>query len=329
MSYGDVILGRANRLQAGRDVVISGRHFDIRTLRAFVAVVSTGSVTKAARLLCRTQPAITLQIRRLEEQTERRLFDHGQKQPRLTRDGEILLGYARAILQMHDEVWNRLHAKAVVGRVVLGTPDLYAAYLLPSILSSFREAYPNVEVDLRCAPSRTLVEELDSKTVDIALITGMPGIREGEFIRKEQLVWVTSPAHEAHRENPVPLALLPPGNIYRDMAIAALDRIGRPWRLACVSESIGGLQAAVFSGFAVSVVAKSALVPGMRMIGRSESFPGLPSVDLVLHRAPAPASLPTEKLADFVARVLVQKTEGAHADDPAVIGAGSPSVTAA
>lgn len=284
-----------------------GRHFDIRTLRAFVAVVSTGSVTKAARMLGRTQPAITLQIRRLEELSERRLFDPDQKQPRLTREGEILLGYARAILQMHDEVWNRLHAKHVVGRVVLGTPDLYAAYLLPGILSSFREAYPNVEVDLRCAPSRTLIEELDAKTVDLALITAMPGIREGEFIRKERLVWVTSPVHEAHRENPVPLALLPPGNIYRDVAIAALDRIGRPWRLACISESIGGLQAAVFSGFAVSVVAQSALVAGMRIVERADSFPDLPHVDLVLHRAPGPASLPAEKLADFVARILVQK----------------------
>jgi DNA-binding transcriptional LysR family regulator len=285
-----------------------GRHFDIRTLRAFVAVVSTGSVTKAARSLGRTQPAITLQMGRLEELTERRLFEPGQKQPRLTRDGEILLGYARAILQMHDEVWNRLHDKRVVGRVVLGTPDLYAAYLLPSILSSFREAYPNVEVDLRCAPSRTLIEELDANLVDIALITGMPGIREGEFIRKERLVWVTSPVHEAHRENPVPLALLPPGNIYRDVAIAALDRIGRPWRFACISESIGGLQAAVFSGFAVSVVAQSALVSGMRVIGRAESFPNLPPIDLVLHRAPGPASVPAEKLADFVGRILTQKT---------------------
>jgi DNA-binding transcriptional LysR family regulator len=285
------------------------RHFDIRTLRAFVGVVSTGSVTKAARALGRTQPAITLQIRRLEELTGRHLFDPAQKQPRLTRDGEILLGYARAILQTHDEVWDRLHAQhSVVGRVVLGTPDLYAACLLPSILSSFREIHPQVEVDLRCAPSHTLVQELDSKAIDIALITGMPGFREGEFIRKEKLVWVTSPVHDAHRENPVPLALLPPGNIHRDAAIAALDRIGRPWRLACISESLGGLQAAVFSGFAVSVVAESALVSGMRVIGRHESFPNLPPVDLFLHRAPGPASAPAEKLADFVARILIRKT---------------------
>jgi len=278
--------------------------FDIRGLRAFVAIVDSGSVTKAARLLGRTQPAITLQIQRLEETTNRQLFDRKQRRPQLTRDGEVLLGYARAILSMHDEVWNRLQAKKVEGRVVLGTPDLYAAYLLPSILSSFRAVYPQVEVNLRCAPSRSLMDELDSNEVDIALVTGMPGIRAGEFIRKEQLVWVSADDHTAHKETPVPLALLPPGNIYRDVAIAALDRMGRSWRLSCVSESMGGLQAAVFSGSAISVVARSALVPGMRVIGRGESFPDLPQVDLVLHRAPGPGSAPSKALADFVTRIL-------------------------
>jgi len=102
----------------------------------------------------------------------------------------------------------------------------------------------------------------------------------------------------------VPLALLPPGNIYRDVAIAALDGMGRPWRLTCVSESIGGLQAAVFSGSAISVLARSALVAGMRVIGRAESFPDLPPVDLVLHRAPGPGNAPSNALADFVTRIL-------------------------
>lgn len=278
--------------------------FDIRSLRAFVALVDSGSVTKAARLLGRTQPAITLQIRRLEETTNRRLFDRSQHRPQLTRDGEILLGYARGILAMHDEVWNRLQAKVVEGRVVLGTPDLYAAYLLPTILSNFRAAYPQVEVNLRCAPSRALMDELEAKEVDIALVTAMPGMRAGEFLRKEQLVWVSAADHDTHKINPAPLALLPPGNIYRDVAIAALDRMGRPWRLSCVSESMGGLQAAVFSGSAISVVASSALVPGMRVIGRAESFPDLPQVDLVLHRAPGPGSAPSNALASFVIRIL-------------------------
>ena len=88
-------------------------HLDIRSLRSFVAVVETGSVTEAARRMGRTQPAITLQIRRLEEQTGKQFFEPMARRPVPTRDGEVLLGYARAILRLHDELWRRMHAKHV------------------------------------------------------------------------------------------------------------------------------------------------------------------------------------------------------------------------
>ncbi|HWK46923.1 MAG TPA: LysR substrate-binding domain-containing protein [Stellaceae bacterium] len=283
--------------------------FDIRALRSFVAVVETGSVTEAARRVGRTQPAITIQIRRLEEATRRTFFEPSARRPLLTKDGEVLLGYARAILKLHDEVWNRMARPEVEGRVTLGTPDLYAAYLLPRILANFRRVYPNVQVDLRCTLSRKLLLSLEEGEIDVALVTGMQGMKAGEFIRKEPLVWVTGTEHEAHLENPVPLALLPPGNIYRDVALQSLDRIGRRWRIACISESMGGLQAAVFSGFAVSVVARSALVPGMRVVGKPESFPDLPEIDLVLYRAPGQNSETVNYLADFVIGSLIRNVD--------------------
>ncbi len=286
---------------------MTSRHLEIRSLRSFVAVVETGSVTEAARRMGRTQPAITLQIRRLEEQTGKQFFEPTARRPLLTRDGELLLGYARAILNMHDELWGRMHARPLEGRVVLGTPDLYAAYLLPRILTSFRAAHPGVEVDVRCALSRTLMAQLDAEEIDIALVTAMPGIRAGEFVRKEPLVWVSGQDHAAYNENPVPLALLPPGNIYRDAALQALDSVGRRWRLACISESISGLQAAVFSGFAVSVVAKSALVAGMRVIGQLESFPALPAIDIVMHRGRGRPTPSADRLANFVVASLFQQ----------------------
>ena len=102
----------------------------------------------------------------------------------------------------------------------------------------------------------------------------------GQVVRQEQLIWVMGERYDIHRANPVPLALLPPGNIYRDYAIEGLERAGRKWRIACVSESVGGLQAAVFAGMAVTVLCKSALVDGMRQIGINEYFPPLPKVDL-------------------------------------------------
>jgi DNA-binding transcriptional LysR family regulator len=283
-------------------------HYDIRSLRAFVTVAETGSVTKAARRIGRTQPAITMQIRRLEELIGKYLFEPNARRPVLTTEGEIFVRHARSIVKMHDELWTRTQTPDVAGRVVLGTPDLYAAYLLPRILASFRQVYPRTEVDVHCAPSRDLIVALDAKKIDLALVTAMPGIRAGEFIRKEQLVWVCGEGHSTYDEDPVPLALLPPGNIYRDVALEALDRIGRPWRLAYISESIGGLQAAVFAGLAISVVAASARVSGMRVVGRQESFPELPEVDLVLHRSPDRENPSATCLADFVKSNLISES---------------------
>ena len=258
---------------------------DIRVLRSFVSVVKTGSVTETARQLGRTQPAISFQIQKLEELTNKTLFRHEGRRQTLTDDGDLVLSYAKSILRLHDELLSRLASPDIEGHVVLGTPDLYAAFVLPAILNRFRKAFPRVQVELRCALSTPLVGLVRRGEVDLALVTRMEGFAGGKVVGQEQLIWMTGTDSEAHNSSPVPLALLPPGNIYREHAIEGLERMGRTWRIACVSESVAGLQAAVFAGMAVTVLGRSALVPGMREIGISEYFPPLPAVDLLLYRA--------------------------------------------
>src|SRR5215207_5747269 len=258
---------------------------DIRMLRSFVSVVQTGSITVTARQLGRTQPAITLQLQRLEELINTPLLRHEGRRQLLTDDGDLVLSYAKSILRLHDEMLQRLAAADVEGTVVLGTPDLYAAFVLPAILSRFRKAFPKVQVELRCELSTPLVGLVRRGEVDLALVTRMEGFAGGKVVGQEQLIWMTGNDSEAHNASPVPLALLPAGNIYREHAIEGLEKMGRTWRIACVSESVAGLQAAVFAGMAVTVLGRSALVPGMREIGVSEYFPPLPAVDLLLYRA--------------------------------------------
>ncbi len=277
---------------------------DMRVLRSFVSVVETGSITETARRLGRTQPAITLQMKRLEELTGRILFKEDSRKPVLTSEGDMVLTYAKSILKMHDELLARLSSPDIEGHVILGTPDLYAAYLLPSILAMFRQAFPRIQVELRCSLSTPLVGLVHRGEVDIALVTRMPGFSGGEVVRQEQLIWVEGEGHNVHRAEPVPLALLPPGNIYREYAIEGLERAGRKWRIACVSESVGGLQAAVFAGMAITVLCKSALVHGMRQIGIHEYFPPLPKVDLLLYRATGPATPAAMALHDYLSRYL-------------------------
>jgi DNA-binding transcriptional LysR family regulator len=277
---------------------------DIRTLRSLISVVDTGSITETARRLGRTQPAITLQLQRLEEVTGKVLFNHEGRRMQLTPEGDMVLSYAKSILRLHDELLSRLSAPEIHGHVVLGTPDLYAAYMLPSILAVFKQAFPRIQVELRCALSTPTVDRVQKGEVDVALVTRMNDFAGGLVVRQEPLAWIVGEHSQAQFESPVPLALLPPGNIYRDHAIDQLERSQRKWRIVCVSESVGGLQAAVFAGMAVTVLCRCALVGGMRELDPSEGFLPLPKIDLLLYKAPGTTSPAANALHDYLAHYL-------------------------
>jgi len=178
-------------------------------LRSLISVVDTGSITETARRLGRTQPAISLQIRRLEDITGKVLFQHEGRRMALTPDGDMVLAYAKSILRLHDELLSRLSSPEVHGHVVLGTPDLYAAYMLPSILSVFKEAFPRIQVELRCALSTPTVDRVQRGEVDVALVTRMNNFTGGLVVHQERLVWIVGEHSRAQFEDPVRLALLP------------------------------------------------------------------------------------------------------------------------
>ncbi|OYZ97269.1 MAG: hypothetical protein B7X99_14365 [Rhizobiales bacterium 17-65-6] len=262
------------------------RPLEITLLRTFVMLVQEQSVTRVARKLNRTQPAISLQVKRLEEAAGRPLFEPDLRHLRLSRHGEMLLPYARTVLRMHEEACLRLAAEEIEGRVTLGCPDLYAAFLLPETLASFRASYPGVEVTVRCALSRQLAQDMTDGVIDIAIATRMPGVApkvgRGTVLRAEPLVWLGAADGTAHLEDPLPLAMLPDGNLYRDYALAGLNEQGRPWRIACVSESIAGLQAMALADAAIIVLADSVRSTGLVRLGAADGLPTLPSVDLIL-----------------------------------------------
>jgi DNA-binding transcriptional LysR family regulator len=301
-------------------------NLDIRMLRSLISLVETGSITETARRVGRTQPAITLQLQRLGDLTGKVLFNHEGRRLTLTTDGDLVFAYAKSILRLHDELLSQLASPELEGYVVLGTPDLYAAYMLPSILRVFRSSFPRIQVELRCALSTPLVGSVKRGEVDIALVTRMNDFTGGQVVRQEQLIWMMAEQSRAHQETPVPLALLPPGNIYRDHAIDQLERAGRRWRIVCISESVSGLQAAVFAGMAVTVLGRSALVPGMLEITECTGFPRLPKVDLLLYKAPGAASPAVNALHTYLGNYLSLALETSSAT-PAV--SAPPMTTAA
>lgn len=279
---------------------------DISLVRTFVAVVETGGLTSAGRLVGRTQPAVTHQINRLEEALGRPLLGHDRRHLTLTPDGEVFLEYARALLRLHDEARSRFTAPDIRGAVTLGVPDLYAAYLLPQLLRRFARAHPHVEIEMRCMRSVHLYEAMQKDELDLVIATLQPDVRTGVVVRSEPLTWVAGPHDQPEASEIVPLAVLPPGSVYRHRALDALGRVGRRWTITSVSESLAGLQAAVFAGLAISVFPRCAVQPGMRCPGVEDGLPELPAIELVLHRRPKDLSTAAEHLGDFVERELAQ-----------------------
>ncbi len=282
---------------------------DLPLLRTFILLVAERNFTRVAERVGRTQPAISLQLRRLEEITGNRLFEPDIRPMRLTRHGEILLRYAREIIRLHDEARLRLTAEELSGRVALGCPDLYAASLLPQILAPFRRNYPNVEVNVRCALSMTLAAELDEGLLDLAVVTQMPGLSmrtsSATVLRDEDLVWLGAQDGVAWRTDPVPLAMLPEGNLYRDFAFDALNSMGREWRIACTSESVTGLIAMALADAAVTVLGRSVSHEGLRILGGDEGVPALPRVTLLLLRCERNISPAAIQLSEHISQQLI------------------------
>jgi DNA-binding transcriptional LysR family regulator len=281
---------------------------DLSLLKTFAAIVDEGGLTAAGKVVGRTQPAVTHQLRRLERLVGHKLIVVARRSLTLTHDGEILLQYARSMLRLNDEARARISAPHIEGRVIFGVPDLYAS-LLPDILRSYGRAYPRVEVELRFTRSVHLYAALKRKELDLALVTRLPNMEGGRFVGQQPLVWVSSLRSHPETLDPLPLALLPVGAISRNIALEELEKFGRPWRIVSVSDSITGLYAAVVAGLAVSVLPECAVVPGMRMLRASDRVPMLRAVDTLIQHRAGPVSAAAANFAEFIAQRLAAAPE--------------------
>ena len=286
---------------------------DIDQLRTFLAIVETGSFTRAAEIVHKTQSAVSMQMKRLEERLERPIFARDGRASKLTEDGERLLDYARRIVKLNVEALAAFSDFALTGRVRLGVPDDYADRYLPEIMARFSRAYPGVELSVICEPSLELIERIAANELDLAIVTNCESSRPVESFRRERLLWVTSNRHTTHREEPLPLALGRPACKWRQAAIEGLELMGRPYRVLYSSGNAGAVAAAVLAGLAVSVFPESGLRPGMRVLGTSEGFPELPSCRVGLLRNPHQPSALAEALSGHIISSLDNLSAAADA----------------
>ena len=197
---------------------------DTEVLRTFVAIADEGGFTRAGERVNRTQSAVSMQMKRLEEDVlQRQLFQRDGRQVKLTAEGQVLLGYARRILKLHSEVFNTLREPHMVGLVRIGTPDDYVMRFLPGILSRFAQSYPLIQIEVHCESSKQLLQRQD---LDLTIVTREPGSEIGQLLRKERFVWAVAQCFAPHEQTPLPLAMFNSDCFCRLWACNALDAIG-------------------------------------------------------------------------------------------------------
>jgi DNA-binding transcriptional LysR family regulator len=253
--------------------------FDPELLRSFVAVAQNGGFTRAAKMLNSTQSTISAQIRRLEEEAGRALFVRSTRSVQLTSAGEMLLGYARTILCLHEDARQRLSGTPHVGRLRLGAAEDLADTWLPEVLRSFGRQYPAVRVELEIGIGITLFKMLATRELDLVVGGRCDGQTQGRRLWKEPLVWVFSA--DAEVPTVLPLAFFPEPCPYREAALRALAGSTRQWHIACTSSSLAGVRAACMAGLAVTPLPKHAIRPGLRVLGKTDNLPVLPEVEFV------------------------------------------------
>lgn len=276
-------------------------------LKAFVAVADHRSFTRAATALNRTQSAVSMQIKRLEERLGTALFHRTKIQVDLSLAGEGLLGYARRILLLNEEAVSHLQQHKVEGRVRLGVMDDYGTFVVPPVLASFIASYPHIRVEMETGLTARMPQRL-GRDFDAVIAMHPEGQGGGEFLRREQAVWAAAASQSVEWQDPLPVALYPQGCLFRQWATEALDIAGRPWRLAFVSHSLAAVESIASQGLAVTVVKSGTFPPRLRRLSERDGMPRLPAADIRLHRAPK-LSRAASLLADHLAATIGGKHE--------------------
>lgn len=281
---------------------------DIDLLRVFDTVVKVGSFTIAAKALSRTQSAVSMQVRRLEEQLGVQLVTRGTRKPTATAQGLQLMPIARQMLALNDQLFRDAEPAAVSGNIRVGTIEHYATQVLPALVAEFCRVYPRIHVEIQSGVSSTMRNELGAR-YDMVIGLGPAGSGDGLPLRTSRAVWAAAANHKAHLQRPLPLAVNPEGALLRRWATGALDQAGIPWRVAYTSTAVSGLEAAVRAGIAVAVFREDTISRRLKILGPEDGMPPLPDVEVWLATIPLPGRPAVEALESF----LISKLRGPQA----------------
>lgn len=296
-------------------------NFDIAFLRSYVAGIELGSFARAAGKVGRSTSAVSAQLKKLEEQAGMPLFRKAGRGLALTDAGEILLGYARRMVELNDEAAVALRGVELEGWVRLGLQEDFGEALLPAVLGRFARAHPKVRIEAHVARNTDLMERLELDQLDLALLWGCSGLQDlaawpaqrRTLIATPDMRWIASPTlpWQPQSGEPLPLIAFDRPCLFQRCATDALDRAGIAWRIAFTSPSLAGLWAAAAAGLGVTVRTSYGLPASVCALDAvAAGLPALPSLSLELLRAAHTPRPPVERLAVLLADTL----QGVHDD---------------
>ncbi|WP_199524220.1 LysR family transcriptional regulator [Pseudoalteromonas sp. bablab_jr011] len=278
---------------------------DIDALRTFCAFVDTGSFTRAAAQICRTQSAVSMQMKKLEQDIGSSLFEKQGRQLVLTQQGHQLASYAKQLINLHDEAFKQLQAGTGNRRIRIGCPDDYAHSILPRLVNSLRTLNTALDIQISCAPSSELRAKLDQGQLDLVIATRSPNSEEGYLIQSSQGVWVKSPSFKLNPATPLPLALFQRDCKFHQASIEGLLKAERHFNIIACCGSVGALHGLIEQNLAIGSMARISMQKSVEEI-TDETLPLLPVIDIVLlhgNHAHNPVSL--EQLKSLIEHIKV------------------------
>lgn len=280
------------------------RNLDVTALRALVAVAEMGGVTRAAAQLNLTQSAVSLQIKRLEETLDQCLIERAGRGVVLTTQGDVLVGYARRLLGLNDEIVTRMGAAASAqGEVRLGVPCDLLHLRVPEAMRHFRTRNPDLRVTVRTEVSASLRALLEEGTLDLILTTETVPARGAAVLARLPLVWIGAPGGEAWQLRPLPLAIVP-GCAFTRATMAELTATGFDWTVAGEASMIESIVAA---DLGVYSMLRGAIAPGLSEIHHNGALPALPSFAIAMYQTAGPRRALAERLADSLRTAFEEK----------------------
>ena len=275
------------------------KQLSLDNLRTFVTVVDMGGYAKAGDILGRSQPAISLQIKKLEEQLGRKLFTKVGQRHLPNHDGQLLYQHARGILSLNDDVFRAFEQPSLRGRLRLGIPSEFATTLLPGIIGEFSKLYPDVALEVTSALSKQLLSNERRGDFDLIMALVPPGQpTDGKLLVADPLVWVGDKNQNWNPEY-LSLVLAPDGCMYRSRVIQHLKQQTLPWRISYTIADLSGITAAIQQGLGITALAKSSL-PAELAVLRHKNLPELGTINICLFEQSKQHPQACAKLAEFI-----------------------------